>query len=152
MKFRSAQETILLNILQKKAKPGVSLSYRIPVEPNEGPFATDMLSFSTGKGRFQFDFHIKTNIGLTEHLFPYDVARDAEKLEKQATALMKAQIENVIKKIQKHRIDPIGLGLYARAFHYNEFKNVEDRWGEAVADATFHVKVDLTIGAIGPVK
>lgn len=158
-----AQETVLLNILQKKAKPGVSLSYRIPGMPNKGPFATDMLSFSAGKiktkvktsyqnGRFQFDFHIKSTIELSEHLFPYDVAHDAKKLEKQAAALMKAQIENVIKKIQKHQIDPIGLGLNARAYHYKEYKKVEDHWGEAVANADFHVKVDLTIGAMGPVK
>ncbi|RCW45476.1 Ger(x)C family spore germination protein [Paenibacillus prosopidis] len=158
-----AQETVMLNILQKKAKPGLSLSYRIPDKPNKGPFATDMLSFSAEKiktkvitsfqnGRFQFDFHIKMTIGLSEHLFPYDVARDAKKLEKQAAALMQAQIENVIKKLQKHQIDPIGLGLYARAFHYKEYKKVKDHWGKAVADATFHVKVDLTIGAMGPVK
>ena len=89
---------------------------------------------------------------LTTHLFPYDISKDAKKLEKQAAEQMKAQMEKVIKTIQKHEIDPIGLGIYARAFEYKEFKKVEDNWGEAVKDADINVKLDLTIGAMGPVK
>lgn len=158
-----AQETALLHVLQKKVKPGVSFSYRMPSEPNIGPFATDMLSFTASKiktkiatsyqnGRFVFDFHIKMTIGLSEHLFPYDVAHDANKLEKQAAEQMKAQMEQVIRSFQKHQIDPIGLGIYARAFEYKAFKKVEDHWGEAFQDADVHVKLDLTIGAMGPIR
>lgn len=158
-----AQETVLLSILQKQAKSGISLSYRMPGKPIKSPFATDMLSFSASKiktkiktsyqnGRFHFDFQIKMIIGLSEHLFPYDISKDAKKLEKQAAEQMKAQMEKVIQIIQKHEIDPIGLGIYARAFEYKEFKKVEDNWGEAVKDADINVKLDLTIGAMGPVK
>ncbi len=51
--------------------------------------------------------------------------------------------------IQEHEI---GFGIYVRAFQYKEFKKVEDNWGKAVKDADINVKLDLTTGAMGPVK
>ncbi|WP_141505008.1 Ger(x)C family spore germination protein [Paenibacillus luteus] len=159
----NAQETVLLSILQKQADPGFSMSYRIPGKPLKGPFETDMLSFTGGKlktkiksgyenGRFTFDIHIKTKIGLSEHLFPVNVAQDAKKLEKQASALMEKQIEGLIQKMQKHRLDPIGLGVYARAKQYKQYIKVEEDWPEAFSHAVVNIKVELSIAAMGPVK
>ncbi|MGO4547822.1 Ger(x)C family spore germination protein [Paenibacillus sp. 2TAB23] len=159
----NAQETILLNIMQKQADPGFSLSYRIPGKPVKLPFATNMLSFTGGKvktkiktayknGKFMFDIHIKMTVGLSEHLFPIDVANDAAPLEKQVSGLIQDQVEGIIKRLKKNKIDPIGLGVYARAFQYAQFKQAQDNWGDAVSQADFKVKVDLKIGAMGPVK
>ncbi|WP_138753159.1 Ger(x)C family spore germination protein [Paenibacillus sinopodophylli] len=159
----NAQETILLNILQKQADPGFSLSYLIPDKPQTGPFATNMLSFTGGKvktsiktayanQKFKFDIHIKTTVGLSEHIFPIDITKDSPKLQKQISSLMQEQIEGIIEKLKKHKIDPIGLGVYARAYQYEHFKQVEDEWGEAISRSEINVKVDLTIGAMGPVK
>lgn len=158
-----AQETVLLSLLQKKAKAGIGLSYRIPSEPKTGPFATDIISFSASKiktkiktsyqdNRFQFDYHIKMTITLSERLFAFDVLNNGNELEELIVKQMKAELEKLIKKLQKHQIDPIGLGVYARAFQYKKYKKVEDRWGEAIKDATINVKLDLKIEAMGPVK
>jgi Ger(x)C family germination protein len=49
-------------------------------------------------------------------------------------------------------IDPFGLGIYARAHHYKQFKEVEDHWGETLANADIHVSVKVKIQAMGPVK
>lgn len=157
------QETTLLAILQKNIKPGISLSFQIPDEPKTGPFSTDMVSFTPSKlkttiktdyksDRFKFDIHIKGNIGLSERLFPYDVDNNAEDLQKKIAQQMKEQLEAIVHKIQQHKIDPIGLGLYARAYEYKAYKKVEDHWGEALADADINITVDLTIGAMGPVQ
>jgi Ger(x)C family germination protein len=159
----NGQETILLNLLQKQADPGFSLSYRLPGKPIKPPFETDMFSFTGGKpktkimtgyenGKFKFDIHIKTKIGLSEHLFPFNVAQDAKSLEKQASALMEKQIEELIQKMQRHKVDPIGLGVYARAKRYKQYIKVEEDWPEAFSHAEVNVKVKLSISAMGPVK
>ncbi|MBW7454045.1 Ger(x)C family spore germination protein [Paenibacillus sepulcri] len=158
-----AQETILLSILQKNAKPGVSLSFHIPGEPKTGPFDTDMLNFSTRRtstkiktschhSKFQFDIKIKMVVSLSEHLFPYDIAKHGEALEHKVSKLAQAQFESLIQTIQKHRIDPIGLGLYARAHEFREYKKVEEHWGDALANADMKISVAITFGAMGPVK
>jgi Ger(x)C family germination protein len=158
-----AQETVLLSLLQKKARTGISLSYRIPNESKTGPFATDIIGFSASKiktniktsyqdDRFQFDFHIKMRITLSERLFAFDVLNEENKLEKLIAKQMKAELEQIIKKLQKHQIDPMGLGVYARAFQYKQFTEVEDRWGEAIKEAAINLKLDLKIEGMGPVK
>ncbi|MGG1264474.1 Ger(x)C family spore germination C-terminal domain-containing protein [Brevibacillus laterosporus] len=30
------------------------------------------------------------------------------------------QLATLFKKLQRHQVDPIGLGLYVRAYHYNK--------------------------------
>ncbi|MCD9024965.1 Ger(x)C family spore germination protein [Cohnella silvisoli] len=157
------QETVLLSILQKKAKPGVSFSYLIPGQPKSGPFETDTLSFSAGKiktkiktsyrqGRFQFDINIKSAVTLSERLFPYDVYKNANALEQKVAEQMEGQFESLIAKIQQHHIDPIGLGLYARSYEHKQYKKVEDHWADELSDAKIKVSVDIKIGAMGPVK
>ncbi|MBW7474284.1 Ger(x)C family spore germination protein [Paenibacillus oenotherae] len=157
------QESILLNTLQKKAKSGVSLTYSIPGKSKTGPFDTDTLSFTAQKiatkiktsyqqSRFQFDIKLKIAADLTEVMFPYNVLRDNKQLEPIIAGLLKSQIEKLLKKFQRHNIDPVGFGLYARAYQYREYKKVQDRWAEALSDAVFHVSVEFDINAIGPVK
>jgi Ger(x)C family germination protein len=158
-----AQETVLLSIMQKQAAPGFSLTYHIPGQQRHPPFNTDILSFTGrkvktkiktgyGQGKFKFDFDIKLSVGLSEHLFPFNVSENAKQLEKQAGELMQKQMEGIIAKLQKHKIDPIGLGVYARAHEYRHYIQAEDHWGEELAKADISIKVDLTISGMGPVK
>lgn len=37
----------------------------------------------------------------------------------------------VIKKIQDNKIDPIGLEVYARAYEYDHYKKVQEDWGQS---------------------
>ncbi|WP_054024012.1 Ger(x)C family spore germination protein [Bacillus sp. FJAT-28004] len=158
-----SQETILLSILQEQAAPGFSLTYQIPDEPVHGPFQTNILSLTGAKvktkiktayknNKFKFDIHIKTRVGLSEHLFPFNVEKNDKELEKQVEILIKDQILAIIGKLQKNKIDPIGLGVYARAHEYEEFCKVEDQWGEAFSNAEVNVKVDIEINSMGPIK
>ncbi len=158
-----SQETVLLSIMQKQAAPGFSLSYHMPGQKRNLPFNTDMLSFTGGKtktkiktgyedGKFKFDIGIKMTVGLSEHLFDYNVAQNAKELEKQLKKLVQAQLEGLIHNFQKHEIDPIGLGVYARAHQYRHFMNVQDHWGETLAQADITVKAEVTIAAMGPIK
>ncbi|BBH18841.1 germination protein GerYC [Paenibacillus baekrokdamisoli] len=157
------EDSIFLNMLQKNAKPGVSISLKIPDVPKTGPFDTNYLSFTAGKistkiktsyvnNKFNFTIKIKTSVGLSEHFFPTDAPAQVKELEKQISAQMQKKLEKVIKMLQLHKIDPIGLGLYARAHEYQAYQKVEDHWGDALANANINVSVDIKIVTLGPVK
>lgn len=57
-----------------------------------------------------------------------------------------------IKKVQENKIDPIGLGLYARAYHYEQYKKVEEHWGEALSKSNINVSLDVDIQSMGAIK
>jgi Ger(x)C family germination protein len=157
------QESILLRILQNNTKATVSLTIPIPGEMKTGPFHTDKLSLYVDKikakiktsylqGKFQFDMQITMRVELSELLFPYDVRSHGKELENKITVQLQKELDSLIKRIQADKIDPIGLGLYARAHEYSHFKKVEDHWGETLAKADIHVSVKTIIGAMGTVK
>ncbi|WP_173194298.1 Ger(x)C family spore germination C-terminal domain-containing protein [Paenibacillus alginolyticus] len=58
-------------------------------------------------------------------------------MENKITIQVQKQLESLIHKIQADKIDPMGLGLYARAHEYSHFKKVEDNWGETLPKLTF---------------
>jgi hypothetical protein len=159
----STPETVLLQILQKKAKKPASFTLHIPGEAKSGPFHTDRLSFNAEKiktkiktsyreDRFRFGIEIDMPITFTERLFPYDVREQGNRLESLIAEQMQKKFERLIRALQAQKIDPIGLGLYARAHEYERYKNVEKQWGEALAKAEIQVAVSVTIRSMGPVK
>lgn len=158
-----AQETVLLRILQKNASPGLSLSYQLPQEPKKSPFATNTISFTAGKiktkiktgfenNRFKYDIKVSLVVGLSEHLFPFDVYHDSKQLEDIISKQVTAQFNTLIAKFQNFKVDPIGLGIYARAHEYKAFKKVEDDWGEVLSQADITVSTKVTVSSMGPVK
>ncbi|MDF2652261.1 MAG: germination protein Ger(x)C family, partial [Paenibacillus sp.] len=157
------QETVLLLMLQKEANHSTSLTIPVPGEWKKGPFHKNRLSFSMQKvkttigtsyanDRFQFDIRVDMRIALTELLFPYHTDKEQKQLEKKIASQVQKLIEDLIAKIQKHRVDPLGLGVYARAYAYKPYKQAEEHWGQAVADSNIRVKVHVEIGSTGPVK
>lgn len=159
------QEDELLRILQKQAKGDLSLSIRLPQMKKRGGgiFNNDVVSFNLGDinnkiktayrhGRFQFDILIRSNITLTERGFPFDVEKKSDELEKMIGEQVEQQFMKLISKIQKYKIDPIGLGLYARAYEFKEWQKVEDDWGNALSKADITVKVKIKMKSMGPVK
>ncbi|MEC0232289.1 Ger(x)C family spore germination protein [Paenibacillus alba] len=161
----NAEETVLLRILQNKVKKSASITLSIPGKAKHSPFETDKVTFSTDQtrtrtktitstnaGKFRFDIDIKMKISLYEMLFPHDIENNSTELEQKISEQMKKQFESLIKKIQQQAIDPIGLGLHARAFEYDEYKAVKKDWGKALANADIRVTIKTTIDAMGPIK
>lgn len=159
----SYQETSLLQILKKEAKPGVSLTFPVEGMRERLPFNTDLVSFSIGDisvkvksshddGRFHYYIKINSFISITEKFLEYELLENSEEMASNLSKEMKKSIEKLIGKFQKHKIDPAGFGLYARAYHYPLYKAAQDNWGEELARAQFHVEVDLRIGATGAVE
>jgi len=156
----SYQETSLMQILRKEAKPGVSLTFSGAEMSGDFPFRTDLVSFSIDDvsvkiktshqdGKFQYHIKIYSFISITEKLLEYGLLENSEEMANKLSEKMKKSIEKLIEKFQQHKIDPVGFGLYARAYHYPLYKAVQNNWGEELARANFHVEVNLRIGATG---
>ncbi|MFD0681355.1 MULTISPECIES: Ger(x)C family spore germination protein [unclassified Paenibacillus] len=157
------QETVLLNILQNKTSRSVNLTLPIAGITKKGPFDRDRVSVSTGKiktkiktshkqNKFLFDVHIQMEVVLSEVLFQVSVRKAGGDLEKWISEQIQKETVALIRKIQSHKIDPVGFGLYARAYQYRNYKKAEDHWGQELADADIKVSVKVSIQAMGPVK
>ncbi|WNC12185.1 Ger(x)C family spore germination protein [Brevibacillus brevis] len=102
--------------------------------------------------QFHFDLHFRYSIVLTELLVQLHPMQDKEKLEKAIASEMKKKMEAVIAKFQKHHLDPIGLGKYARAYAYPQWKQVEDDWGRAFSQAKVRVIPEVRMISIGSLR
>ncbi|WP_028549622.1 Ger(x)C family spore germination protein [Paenibacillus sp. UNC451MF] len=158
-----AQETVLLSILQDHTQGTVSLTLPIPGVPKTGPLETNRISFSSDKvkskikttfqnGKFRFDFHIQMPIGISEVLYPISELYTAEQLEQIISKQAQKQFEGLIRIFQEHAIDPIGMGRYARAYHYNDYKKIQEIWSSTFAKSEVHITVKASIQNAGPVK
>lgn len=156
-------ETALLHILQGTEGRALSLAVSLAKEQKSEVFDKAKVSFRVnrihkrtktkyGNNKFQFDIKLTMSIALTERLFPYDMERKSEVLERQIEKQLKKQFEELFKKCQKRKVDPFGLGQYARAFQYEDWKKVQDDWGAAFAKADVRITVDTNIKYWGPVK
>ncbi|WP_419954177.1 Ger(x)C family spore germination protein [Neobacillus niacini] len=161
--FLTVPESSLLLMLQNKKRHEITLT--IPVLPKEDEnniFHKNYISFAANRvktkikpgykqNKFQFDINVKMNINIVERLFPEEKLNNnqlAKMIEKQ----LKKQIMDLMKKIQKKKIDPIGLGLYARAYQYPHYKKIENTWGRALAEADVNVSVKIDINSNGAVQ
>ncbi|RKN64875.1 Ger(x)C family spore germination protein [Paenibacillus ginsengarvi] len=102
--------------------------------------------------KFIFDIDVKMSVIISERLFPANVRSNAAALEKEMNKQLEARFAKLVGKIQKARIDPIGLGLYARAYAYPEWKKVQNRWGDVLSEAEIRVKVKTRIAGMGTIK
>ncbi|WP_239615558.1 Ger(x)C family spore germination protein [Cohnella mopanensis] len=156
----NADQTKLLRILQNETRGVFPFTIHLHEQPNKGFFQENITSFYPNfikvkikadykNGGFVFDIKIKMGISMTERIFNYNVRKQAPELEKQIQEELQNQIRQMLEKVQAAKIDPFGLGLYARAYEYSHWKKVQDAWGVAFSDATVNVKVKVRIRAMG---
>lgn len=151
------QQTSLLLLLKKQSNKELTISLPLKaIAEDGGIFHKNELSMdvlrakvkiktSYQQDRFHFDYHIRMNISVVERLFPNPDDGIREMIEDE----LEQQFTRLIQQIQDKKIDPIGLGVYARAFEYDQYKKVEDNWGEALAKAKIDVNVDIDIKSMG---
>jgi Ger(x)C family germination protein len=159
-----ALESIQLLILQKDTKHPIYMTMRMQDDSFEAKdeesknisYSIDYTDYkyvtNVKDGQFSFDLHFKHQIVLTEILVKIDPVKDKERLEKAIELEMKKKMEAVVAKLQKHQLDPIGLGKYARAYHYEQWKKVEDDWGRAFAKAKITIIPEVRIISVGSLK
>ncbi|BBI34122.1 Ger(x)C family spore germination protein [Cohnella abietis] len=153
----------ILSILNPHRKGEFPFTVKLPSQSKSSFFKLNKLSFTATdistktkvkyvEDRFRFDINVKMRINLSEQLFRFNVEKNADKLEKEIGQQLEDQYEQLIAKIQEAKIDPIGLGLYARARQYKHWKEVKDQWGEALSKADVKVKVNIRIMSMGAIR
>lgn len=159
----SIEETSLLLLLRNQKDKELTLSTMLHQVADEGGiFNKNEVSYVVErykgkiktkyeKGKFRFDYDMKMYVSIDERLFPPGQITQKQ-LEQSIKEDLTSRFEELIKKFQKHKVDPIGLGVYARAYHYKPFKKVADHWPEAFADADVHISLDVEISSMGAIK
>ncbi|WP_282938390.1 Ger(x)C family spore germination protein [Paenibacillus sp. RC67] len=156
------QENTLLQILQRKTKEDLSMTVSIPQKQPDGGMIKKKLTILPEKlklqvnsayneGRFEFDIIVRISFSLVEKQFPRFTVLSSPKLEKIINEELEKECLSLIAKFQKAQIDPIGLGLHARAYHNAQWKEVQDHWGEALARSVIRVTFQTEITKLGPV-
>jgi Ger(x)C family germination protein len=155
-------ETSYLLALQNKLKkevtfPALPISAQDSNTPNENLLSIfsrnvkTKIKTSFKEGNFHFDIKMTVPFKVTERFFPWS-EKKLDKLEQTVNDAIKQKVDNLIKKFQENKIDPIGLGVYARAYQYDHFKKVEDNWGEAFSKATININVQSNLITQGSMK
>lgn len=102
--------------------------------------------------KFHFDIEMDMDVNLLEWTYGPNAEKDKAMLEKVIREKLQQGFYEVITTIQDHAIDPIGLGNYARAYQYQQWKEVQNDWGEALANAEITVSPKVKIRSLGGLK
>jgi Ger(x)C family germination protein len=162
-------ESRLLLMLQKKAQLPIPLTVRMPSlslkKPNarENVKGKDFVTISIHKlsskistdykkNHFSFDVKMNLDVSIEERTFDADM----EKKQEQIAAILADQLEKklnaLIQKIQKKHLDPFGFGWYARAYQYQQWKKVDNRWPDEFSRATVTVTPIINIKTYGVIQ
>ncbi|MEB8677065.1 Ger(x)C family spore germination protein [Bacillus cereus] len=150
----SANDTILFNILRNPDLRG-RMILNIPLSRSH--IATVLIedinrSLTVGYFKNHFEFNIKVNmeVSMVErtdsrlHIISDELEKNHIKhFEKTITQIIHKDLNKIVYKIQNHKIDPIGLGMYARAYQYNNWKKHSKNWGKAISDADIRIIVKI---------
>ncbi|MGC4379139.1 Ger(x)C family spore germination protein [Fictibacillus sp. Mic-4] len=153
-------ETELLRILEGKREGDYSLT--LPVSSKAAHDKKTYASFSIPvlkvkkrvryKGRFVFNIDVKLKFGLGEQVIPLGVEINSKELEKNIQNQLEKDLNQLIHKLQKNKVDPLGLGLYARAYTYPEWKKNQDHWVDSLAASKINIHVDAKIKSMGTMR
>lgn len=159
----SREENTLLQILQRKTGEDLSMSINVPQRQPDGSIVKKKLGIlpeqlklrinsAYNNDRFEFDIVIRVSFALLNKQFPRFATMPSHKLEAIVNEELQKKCTSLIEKLQKAKIDPIGLGLHARAYHNAQWKEVQDDWGEAFSHAAVRVSFQTEITKIGPMR
>ncbi|WP_373231178.1 Ger(x)C family spore germination protein [Cohnella sp.] len=152
-KLSNSQSSLLLLLRNESSFP---LNYSFKKGEHEISF--DMLRAKTKirseyqRGSFHFTVNIPVSINLTEYTLNRTFEQDREIIIHSIKEELKDKFTEVIRLCQSKGVDPVGFGMYARAYQYRHFKKVEDRWTEAFAEAEIVLKPEISIKRFGIVK
>lgn len=154
------QESSLMLFLQRNMNNPIPITFHLPPEMFHTDEEMSYVSFSIIKVKVNFktnfeenhltiDIQMKVQINITERMFTLDMEKQSKRLEQAIEHELKKECQALIKKAQKHQVDPFGFGIYVRAHDYKNWKKVENNWGQALSEATVKVSPKVAIKSIG---
>jgi spore germination protein KC len=92
--------------------------------------------------------------GKIEEMIPYQQVTDPVRrdLEKMTDKTVKQKAEELLNKLRKAGIDPIGFGLKYRSRHFGSTEEEMKKWQELYKDITFDVKPRTKINSSGNLR
>ncbi|MBO8137606.1 MAG: Ger(x)C family spore germination protein [Desulfotomaculum sp.] len=152
------QESSLLLLLQQNVEKPVPFIFTLSANQREGEISVNINNVDYKivtdyiGNKFYFDIQMDMDVFLMERNFMINTEENLKKLNQKIENLLKHECEGLIAKLKEHQVDPIGLGIYARGYHYQEWKMVEDNWGQAFSEAEIIVSPKVAIQSFGVIK
>jgi len=152
----SAKDSAFLQLLRQEIKPAIPFTLRTAALT--GKKENISVSMEHGKvryqtkyrnGRFQFHVQINAEVIITEKIANVDISKKQKQLEKIIANEIKTKTTTLLQTFQRHHVDPVGFGLYARAYEYDHWKKVENDWGKAFAAADISVSAKANVISYG---
>ncbi|KIL40483.1 hypothetical protein SD70_12940 [Gordoniibacillus kamchatkensis] len=147
----SPKESAILNELARNIQ-----KFHILTRTKDTDFSLSVEKFNR---KFVFDpqdatkLHVKSEIeGTIEQSTQPIFDEDWKKYEQQTEQVAVKRYMDVLRKLQKNNVDPIGLGLIYRARHYNNDSKDWETWQKIYPNLSFDVKVDVKIEGTGVIK
>ncbi len=149
-------ESALLLMLKEDIKEPVPISFMIDDSPLQ------MISFRVEKVTHHLDVNengdnlnfkadLKMTINITENNSSYDPETEMPKIKKIIQDQLQKKFQLLIKNMQEHQVDPMGYGIYVRAYEYEKWKSIADEWPKAFADAQVRVNTNIEVLGYGVV-
>ncbi|MDM5188998.1 Ger(x)C family spore germination protein [Bacillus sp. DX4.1] len=109
-------------------------------------------------GKFHFDIDIDMDLSIIERTnTKYSMTTNKQQketiyLEHQIKEQVNKQLMNIINKIQKNELDPLGLSMYARAYQYKEWEMTKKDWVKVLSKSNIHINTDVKIQNTGVMR
>ncbi|MDR6227341.1 Ger(x)C family spore germination protein [Desmospora profundinema] len=138
------EESSLLLLLQRHLRQPITLTFY-----PEGA-KRDLENIVVNLEIRNASFDIQTDVRNNQFVFDIDVQLDVAMKERIRTLSykglepdferqLKRQCETLIHRLQRNELDPFGLGIYAKAYRYDTWKEVQTDWGKAFSKAKITV-------------
>ncbi|TYP68668.1 Ger(x)C family spore germination protein [Paenibacillus methanolicus] len=158
------QKSLLFNFLHKNFVTG-EVVMAMPVQ--DGEQQRVMLSFVASNRKIKIrhpktirggkditvNIHLKIRGEVLEYHGKLNLQKssDQRELEKRMKAYVEKETKLLVEKMQKQRLDPLGIGQHARnSMRYAQWKKLD--WREMIPDLKFNITADVKIKDIGKLQ
>lgn len=158
--FISSLETKLLNILKNKHNGDLSLPCSLSSKSlysMENSVHVSIQNMHTNtkvyyNNNFHFKIVLSCRVMITEFSPSFSMKKNPAFLKKEIEHAIEKQLYAFIQKIQQNKLDPIGYGVYARAYEYPQWEKVGEHWEDAFAKSKIKIKAHVKIIGMGPTQ
>ncbi|PEV57436.1 hypothetical protein COJ79_03365 [Bacillus thuringiensis] len=151
-------ENKLLTLLQGKIKGDYPFTIKNPLKQTNKQWisiSAQRMNVDTKvayTNRFKFQIQINMGTEIIEKFPASYTSITSRELEKAISQQFTEELTRLIKKVKRANIDPIGFGLYARAFQYKNWVPYEQNWGKELSKANIDIKVNVKVRDVGSIK
>ncbi|HGA1022466.1 TPA: Ger(x)C family spore germination protein [Bacillus cereus] len=151
-------ENKLLTILQHKSSGDFPFTLNLPLNSQKKQWLSfsaqsiNTKTYASFNNKFIFNIHINLGVEITEKVPNTTQLYSNSLIEKEIKKKITQDINQLIAKLQKLQIEPIGLGLYARAYEYTEWEKIQNNWSEHFSKSKVKINVNIKIRDKGAMR